>query len=409
MDGQKAVQMVFYTDNLSVNLRETNKIKMSKIDKDYPLKRIIEFLDEISESDLSFDEKIDFQNQIKKKLHEISPFKNEPVDCVLWVKNDKVVANDYNPNKVAPPEMELLEVSIMNDGYTQPIVTWPKDDKVEVIDGFHRSRVGKESLIVNERVFGYLPTVIIRKEQESKNDRIASTIRHNRARGKHQVNAMSEIVIELKNRNWTNAKIAKQLGMDEDEILRLCQITGLQELFKDSDFSKSWDSSDAVEYEALTDEFDFEDGEVRTVNTNDPDRIFHTWDKWECYKAGFYNKSVPGLTKSECELSYTRFLADLDKFENALKKVTSEWKYSCEHYLTNKAMNRIAWLGQASVCYELGIPCEFRGGFNNLTEEQQEKANEMSLKYLNIWLKNNNMETVSMEEALSVGRQVNIY
>ncbi len=112
--------------------------------------------------------------------------------------------------------MELLEVSIMNDGYTQPIVTWnnPEKNKTEVIDGFHRNRVGKESPIVSKRIMGFLPVVNIRKEQSGKNDRIASTIRHNRARGKHQVDAMSEIVIELKNRNWTNQRIAKQLGMD---------------------------------------------------------------------------------------------------------------------------------------------------------------------------------------------------
>ena len=174
---------------------------------------LISLLDKMSE-----DERIESINEIKKALHQISPFRNEPVDCVTWVKSDKVVANEYNPNKVAPPEMELLEVSIMNDGYTQPIVTWPTDDKIEVVDGFHRSRVGKESKIVSHRVKGYLPTVEIRSEQSGKNDRIASTIRHNRARGKHQVDAMSEIVIELKNRNWTNKRIAKQLGMDEEEV-----------------------------------------------------------------------------------------------------------------------------------------------------------------------------------------------
>jgi len=159
---------------------------------------------------------------------------------VKWVPGDIVTANDYNPNAVAPPEMELLEISIMNDGYTQPIVTWPIDDKVEVIDGFHRNRVGKESKIIKERIKGYLPTVIIRKEQESKNDRIASTIRHNRARGKHAVNAMSDIVLELKKRNWSDARVGKELGMDEDEVLRLCQISGLAEAFENEDFSEAW-------------------------------------------------------------------------------------------------------------------------------------------------------------------------
>lgn len=182
-------------------------------------------------------------NYIREKIHEVSPFKAEPVDFVKWVLNQTVHANDYNPNSVAPPEMQLLEVSIVNDGYTQPIVTWPKDDGVEVIDGFHRNRVGKESKEVNKRVQGYLPTVIIKKEREGKNDRIASTIRHNRARGKHAVSAMSDIVIELKKRNWSESRIGKELGMDEDEILRLCQISGLAEAFENDDFSQAWESA----------------------------------------------------------------------------------------------------------------------------------------------------------------------
>jgi len=193
-------------------------------------------------SGLDFDAKIEAINTVRESLHSISPFKNEPVDFVRWVKNDVVIANDYNPNKVAPPEMELLEISIMNDGYTQPIVTWQNLDKnkVEVIDGFHRHRVGKESKVVNQRVQGYLPTVTIREEQSGKNDRIASTIRHNRARGKHLVNAMSDIVIELKRRNWSDERVAKELGMDADEVLRLCQISGLAEAFENEDFSEAW-------------------------------------------------------------------------------------------------------------------------------------------------------------------------
>lgn len=187
-------------------------------------------------------EKVSTINFIRESIHQASPFKAEPVDFVKWIPNDNVFANDYNPNSVAPPEMQLLEVSIVNDGYTQPIVTWPKDDKVEVIDGFHRNRVGKESSEVRKRVQGFLPTVIIRKEREGKNDRIASTIRHNRARGKHAVSAMSDIVIELKKRNWSESRISKELGMDEDEILRLCQISGLAEAFENDEFSQAWES-----------------------------------------------------------------------------------------------------------------------------------------------------------------------
>jgi hypothetical protein len=375
------------------------------------LKNEIQLLIKNLLSNLDFNELIDNINHLREYIHNLSPFKNEPVDFVKWVMSDNVVANDYNPNKVAPPEMELLEISIMNDGYTQPVVTFPKDDKVEVVDGFHRTRVSKESKIVRERVKGYTPTVIIRKEQTDKNDRIASTIRHNRARGKHQVDAMSEIILELKNRNWKNERIARELGMDEEEILRLCQITGLQELFKDDDFSKSWDSSDSIaNYEPITDDLTEEEIEhYRTINTNDPDRIFHTYEKWECHKSGFYASGKEGMTASECEKKYSEYLSDSERFKEGLDGVINEWIYSCEHYLTNKAMNRIAWLGQAAMCYSTGIPSKFCSGFNLLTAEQQDKANSIALEALNYWMKKYNRKEITMEEALSIGRQVNIY
>jgi len=213
-------------------------------------------------SDATFDDQVSIINEIREHIHNLSPFKNEPVDFVKWVPSDKVVANDYNPNKVAPPEMELLEISIINDGYTQPIVTWPNESHIEVIDGFHRNRVGKESKLVNERIRGYLPTVAIRKEQDSKNNRIASTIRHNRARGKHVVSAMSDIVIELKKRNWSDERVAKELGMDADEVLRLCQISGLAEAFENESFSEAWVSE-------IFDEGDFIDVDFEQNDTED--------------------------------------------------------------------------------------------------------------------------------------------
>lgn len=190
----------------------------------------------------SLDEKVDIINEIKLMLHKVSPFNTEPVDCVLWVKNDSVYANDYNPNSVAPPEMELLRLSIANDGYTQPIVSMKNEDNTrEVIDGFHRNRVGKECEDIQKRVHGYLPVVTIRESQQGKNDRVASTIRHNRARGKHKVDSMSEIVVDLKRRNWSDEKICKELGMDRDEVLRLTQISGITEMFADKDFSMAWE------------------------------------------------------------------------------------------------------------------------------------------------------------------------
>ena len=362
-------------------------------------------------SHLEFPQKVNVINELREFIHFHSPFKNEPVDFVKWVLAENVVANDYNPNKVAPPEMELLEISIMNDGYTQPVVTFPNNGKIEVVDGFHRTRVSKESKIVRERVKGYTPTVVIRKEQSDKNDRIASTIRHNRARGKHQVDAMSEIILELKNRNWKNERIARELGMDEEEILRLCQITGLQDIFKDDDFSKSWESSDSIaEYEVLTDDLTDEQVEhYRTTNTSDPDRIFHTFDKWECHKAGFYASKFIGLTADQCEQKYAEFLSNEESFRIGLNGVINEWINSCEHYLTNKAMNRIAWLGQAAMCYATGIPSKYCAGFNLLSPEQQDKANLIALDALNNWMVKYNREPLTIEEALSIGRQVNIY
>lgn len=185
-------------------------------------------------------ERVDVINQLRRAIHEHSPFRGEPVDCVLWVPKDRVRANDYNPNSVAPPEMQLLACSIDEDGYTQPIVAWEVPDGYEIVDGFHRHRVGKENADICQRVHGYLPVTLINAEKSDKADRIASTIRHNRARGKHSVDAMTEIVIELKRRNWTKERIAKHLGMDADEILRLTQISGLVEMFKDAEFSASW-------------------------------------------------------------------------------------------------------------------------------------------------------------------------
>lgn len=203
-------------------------------------------------NDFSIDDKIDIINQCKKLLHEVSPMKTEPVDCVLWVKNDSVHANDYNPNSVAPPEMKLLHVSISEDGYTQPIVSMLEENGMrEVVDGFHRHRVGKEYEDVKERVHGYLPVVTINEDRKDKSDRIAATIRHNRARGKHKVTAMSDIVVDLKKRNWSDEKIARELGMDSDEVLRLCQISGLAEMFEDQEFSQAWEADGINETDNL--------------------------------------------------------------------------------------------------------------------------------------------------------------
>ena len=365
---------------------------------------------------LGFEDKIEAINNIRETIHKASPFASEPVDFVRWVKNDMVHANDYNPNSVAPPEMELLRLSIDADGYTQPIVSMPTEEsKFEVVDGFHRHRVGKEFDNIRVRVHGYLPVVEIRHSQFDKSDRMASTIRHNRARGKHKVEAMSEIVIELKRRNWSDDKIAKNLGMDKDEILRLCQISVLSELFKDQEFSKAWEPQGHLTPEDLQDltgdasDYENEEIEVRTANTDDEGRIFHTFDRWECYKSGFYETKPPkGMTADNCRAYYRELLIDIPEFERVLDCIITEWKNSCEHYLTNSAMNRVAWMGQAALCYKHGIPSEFRGGYGLLTEKQQLAADEAALRAINKWMAETGRPLVKMEEA-NPNRQSDIY
>lgn len=194
---------------------------------------------------MTFDERVASINTLRMLLHCHSPFADEPVDCVLWVKADTVGGNDYNPNTVAPPEMRLLERSIRADGYTQPVVTFPdpREDGREytVIDGFHRTRVAKESREVRERLHNYLPITAVKSQRHDIKDRMAATIRHNRARGVHGVLPMTDIVADLIRTGWTDAEVAKELGMDADEVLRFKQVSGLPELFKDHQYSKSWE------------------------------------------------------------------------------------------------------------------------------------------------------------------------
>lgn len=168
----------------------------------------------------------------------MSEFKS-PVYDVKAVPIEKVQANTYNPNHVAPPEMKLLYESIKDDGYTMPIVCYylKDEDKYEIVDGYHRYAVMLRHKDIYERENGMLPVSVIDKPLD---DRIASTIRHNRARGTHDVDLMSNIVKELKDSGMSDAWIMKNIGMDADELLRLKQITGLASLFKDKDFSHAW-------------------------------------------------------------------------------------------------------------------------------------------------------------------------
>lgn len=187
-------------------------------------------------------ERVEALNAVRGILHAVSPMRAHPVDLVVWVPADQVHANDYNPNVVAGPEMKLLAHSIGEDGYTQPVVSWVRDDgQRETVDGFHRGEVGRKNKAVRKTTMGYLPVTTINDGRRERTDRMASTIRHNRARGRHTVDGMSDIIVDLARRNWSDAKIAKELGMEPDEVLRLKQVSGLAEMFADREFSEAWE------------------------------------------------------------------------------------------------------------------------------------------------------------------------
>lgn len=196
---------------------------------------ITEILNKFKNS--SFDDKVKVFNEISDELYEFLGV-NHPVLNVQLVKVDKVIANDYNPNKVAPPEMKLLKLSIKKDGLTMPIVAASQDNEnFVVVDGFHRRTHVADDKEIRDSLNGYIPISKLNKKIE---DRITSTVRHNMARGTHQVELSANLIIMLRKHNWTNARIGLELGMDADEVLRLKQITGLAEAFKDKEFSNSW-------------------------------------------------------------------------------------------------------------------------------------------------------------------------
>lgn len=189
--------------------------------------------------DASFKEKVDIYNRITSQLYEFMGLEH-PVLNVQLVPIDRVEGNDYNPNKVAPPEMKLLERSIDKDGLTMPIVVAAekKEENWVVVDGFHRTAVCRENPDIKRSLRGYLPVTILNKNLEN---RVAATVRHNIARGTHQVELSAKLVAFLKRNDWSNKRIGEELGMDPDEVLRLRQITGLAEAFQDQEFSKSWE------------------------------------------------------------------------------------------------------------------------------------------------------------------------
>lgn len=171
---------------------------------------------------------------------------DHPIAHLQWVPLEKVEANDYNPNSVAKNEMELLYTSIKHDGYTQPIVTiYDKDrDKYVIVDGFHRHLVMKTREDIRESTGGLLPIVVLRKDI---NDRMASTVRHNRARGKHAVTGMASMVFSMLNNGWQDEQICKEIGLEAEELIRLKHITGFSKLFKNIEYNKSWETKRQIE------------------------------------------------------------------------------------------------------------------------------------------------------------------
>jgi len=194
----------------------------------------------LSESEkLSPELKITLQENLMALIDSVSPLVAHPVNQVRWVLVEMVEANDYNPNSVAGREMALLHTSIKHDGYTQPIVTvWDEDrQKYVIVDGFHRYFVCKNNPDVLKSTYGRLPVVVLDKDI---NDRMASTVRHNRARGSHSIDGMSSMVFSMLENGWKDEDICNHLGMDPDELLKLKHVTGFSKLFEDAEYNKAW-------------------------------------------------------------------------------------------------------------------------------------------------------------------------
>jgi ParB-like chromosome segregation protein Spo0J len=188
-----------------------------------------------------------------------------PIGCVQWVPIEKVEANDYNPNAVASVEMRLLLVSITHDGYTQPVVViWDNEkEKYVIVDGFHRTTTMRRCEELAAKTDGMLPVVIIDKEI---NDRMASTVRHNRARGKHSVAGMANMVFEMLEQGWSDERICSELGMSADELVRLKHVTGFSKLFENVEYRKAWEMKRQLEHKrAYATQHPDEKKEVTTI------------------------------------------------------------------------------------------------------------------------------------------------
>lgn len=199
----------------------------------------IEYLEETLKNDQrDFEQRVVIYNRLVSMAAQYLDMPH-PAARPQLVRVEKVRGNDYNPNKVPPPEMRLLRLSMAKDGQTMPVVVAAEGKGIfQIVDGFHRRNIAKNAAEVHEALAGYLFIVELNKSLE---DRISSTVRHNMARGSHMVELTAKLVSTLKKYNWSNERIGKELGMDPDEVLRLKQVTGLSEAFMDRDFSKAWE------------------------------------------------------------------------------------------------------------------------------------------------------------------------
>lgn len=192
--------------------------------------------------ELPLDERIETLNRIRAEFHRVSPFKDEPVDFVQWVASGRIYANSYNPNHVAPQELELLRISIREDGFTQPVVCHAdEDDTFEIVDGYHRSLTGRKAPL-NRRLYGYLPVTQVAGSDLA--SRMAATVRHNRARGKHRVQSMTELVASMEREGVDRAAIARALGMDAEEMLRLTRHGGAAAALAGASYSQAWEAQE---------------------------------------------------------------------------------------------------------------------------------------------------------------------
>ncbi|MGE3467696.1 MAG: IbrB-like domain-containing protein [Pyrinomonadaceae bacterium] len=211
---------------------------MAKVSRKYA--QNMQLHDEILKACEAAEDKLAFVAELRSFIHShLSPLNGQPIDLVRWVPIEQVESNDYNPNSVAKVEMQLLATSILHDGYTQPIVTiWDEEkQKFVIVDGFHRYFTCKTNADIRERNQGMLPIVVIDKDI---NDRMASTVRHNRARGKHSIAGMSSMVFSMLDNGWADEDICNELGMEPEELLKLKHITGFSKLFADTEYKKAW-------------------------------------------------------------------------------------------------------------------------------------------------------------------------